>query len=101
MSRRKYTCERNYLRVTLSSEILERLHDVGGNVVGGCSRVVEDCLRVCLPLYQSREPKNGVSADPIQSDLILSVLIPDILGRAIAVACHEVVEKDFKNLKGK
>jgi hypothetical protein len=56
-----------------------------------------------LPLYQSRELENGeVSIDPtIQSDRILSKLIPEIFGRAIAVAFRETMQKEIEKFETK
>jgi hypothetical protein len=100
MSKRKVKRERRYqICLTLSPETLERLRCVGSTVAGGNARVVEDCLRMCLPLYQSRELENGISVDTtIQSDMILSMLIPEIFGRAIAVAFRETMQKENENL---
>jgi len=106
------TCTMN---LSFSPETYERLRAAGKGIVGGCSRVADDCLRACLPLYASWLSGKGKVTNiesgnmEFDADLILSVLVPEMFGKAIAVAIHEKaielmeidVETDSGKSKGK
>lgn len=101
MSNRIYkrdVCKRSQTTMRIDDEILDRLRVLGCVTVGGYTRIVEDCLRVCLPFYeyQSELKGQGLFSEP-HKNLAASLMRPEYLGRALAIAFEEVVKRELKS----
>ena len=100
MSNRIYkrdVCKRSQTTMRIDDEILDRLRVLGCVTVGGYTRIVEDCLRTCLPFYEYQSTLEGQEnfSEPHQK-LVVSLMRPEYLGQALAVALEEVIKKEMK-----
>jgi hypothetical protein len=82
----------------IDDEILERLRMLSCITVGGYTRIVEDCLRIYLPFfeYQSELEQQGNFSD-VHQKLATSLMRPEYLGQALAVALEEIVKQETKS----
>jgi len=95
-TRLSYDYDRTTLTIRIDPRLLERLRAAGPSILGGYSRIVDDCIRLGLPLYEVRsEIENEKDLDQIRK-FYTSVLRPDGLAECIVEACKEIMKLESK-----
>ena len=100
MSNRIYkrdVCKRSQTTMRIDDELLERLRMLSCITVGGYTRIVEDCLRIYLPFFEYQtELERQEKFSDVHQQLASSLMRPEYLGQALAIALEEIVKKESK-----